>query len=325
MKSILLLPLLLFGFLLQDYAILQEPVELPACQDIEGEDVDWGGFGKRAVVLYFHNPELQYSREGLAEVIDRLSVDGAARREAALVIVGMGGGSLEEAANAHEASKLRGAIVQDPERALFQAFGVKAFPTVHVLNPELERVFIAKGFGPHLAFRVQAGVRFAAGKIDREKFDAILKGGAPDKVDPEVAELHRRANLARKLALKGKDELALKDLLEAMADKEIEPVSTELAIRLQLRLGQVESATERLMAFAAAFPDLDSVDLLRCRAALAQGDLATAEAALKGKRARLLPEVNLLKGRILAAQGRWQEAAELLVEDLENRALEGAL
>ena len=173
-------------------------------------------------------------------------------------------------------------------------------------------------------FRVHLAARYCAGQIDQQQYEKLLAGGTENRLDPELVKLHRKAGLARKLALGGKPDQGLALLEQALADApDVAPDAMvfELAIRLNLLNAQQARASELLAAFKVHFPDSPALPFMECRTALGAGDLERASAAIKGKRARLEPEAVLLRGLILEAQERCQEAADLYREELEKQAL----
>ena len=242
----------------------------------------------------------------------------------AIVVIGFEDSDMAEASKAFKKSGLPGAVVLDVDRSAFGSFQVKAYPTAHVYDRTHQEIAVSRGYGPHFVFRVHLAARYGAGQIDQQQYEKLLAGGTENRLDPELVKLHRKAGLARKLALGGKPDQGLALLEQALADApDVAPDAMvfELAIRLNLLNAQQARASELLAAFKVHFPDSPALPFMECRTALGAGDLERASAAIKGKRARLEPEAVLLRGLILEAQERCQEAADLYREELEKQAL----
>jgi len=325
MKSLLLLPFLLVGLLAHERQSPQDPKELPACKDIAGAPVVWSEFDQHGLILFFHKPGLKYSTQGLDQLIAEFQATEAPKFQAALVIVGFEESDMTAAATKLEDSGLKGVVILDSDRNLFGNYRVRAYPTAHVLDLNRKEVNISRGFGPHFSYRVFLAARFASGQINEEQYQKLLAGGSEAESSKALIQLHRKAGLARALALGGKPEQGLRSLEKAVAESEAvaDDLVLELLIRLNLLTDNLERATELLAEFESGYPENQTLPFLQARQALAVGDLEQAELYLKGKRARLEPEAVLLRGLILEAQDKCEQAAELYREELEKQALSG--
>ena len=326
MKSLLLLPFLFVGLFAHEPQSPQDPKELPACKDVAGTEVVWSDFEKHAIVLFFHKPGLEYSTRGLEQLIAEFHAKDAPKFKAALVIVGFEDSDMTAAAAKLKDSGLTGAVILDSDRSLFGSYHVKAYPTAHVFDRARKEVGLSRGYGPHFSYRVFLAARFGAGQIDQQQYEQILAGGSETEPDKNLVKLHRKVGLARKLALGGKPGQGLNLLEKAMTNAAAVPPDAmvlELAVRLNLLMGETARATELLAVFQEHFADHPAISFLACRLALAAGDIEGASMAIKGKRARLEPEAVLLRGLILEAQDQCVKAAELYRQELEKQALSG--
>ncbi len=317
---------------------------LPECVQFDGSAMDWQAAAGRSLLIYFHRSGMDYSERGLREVIDLLAAAPKLAASTALVIVSFQEEGLAKARKEADVPGLVTRVIFDEGRSAFAAYRVVAFPTAFVLDPERREIHHSRGYGPQLDFRLRTALLRSSGAIDEAEFRLRMAGKTEQELSPEEQRLVRVCGLARAMARKGQAPAGLTMLEEALAavgagdtaevadatggtggnEAAQYPAAWELAVRLNLRVGNSEAASKWLLKLEAAAPKSKVLPLLRCRMKLQAEDADGAEAELKGLRPRLQPEVYLLRGRILELRGDFEKAAQLYREQLEQLALEAS-
>lgn len=304
----------------------QQIRSLPECVRLDGEAMDWEDAAGRSLLIYFHRGGMDYSTRGVHEVVALLAADPKLAKATALVIVSFQKEGLEEARKEADVPGLVTRVIFDDGHHAFSGYRVVAFPTAYVLDPERREIHHARGFGPHFDFRLRTALLRASGAIDEAEFRARMEGKSERELTNEEQRLMRVCGLARAMAVKGETATGLAMLEEALAaadatDAAEFPAALELAVRLSLWADDSVRAAGWLRRLEKAEPKSKALPLLRCRMKLHAGDADGAEAELKGLRARLQPEIYLLRGRVLELRGEFEEAALLYREQLEQLAL----
>ena len=177
-----------------------------------------------------------------------------------------------------------GRIVLDPDYAASGQLGIHAWPTTVVVRSTGEQVAHLPGLSKSYALELDAYLSFAAGKIDK------------------VA-------LQQKLA----DHNLVTDSPEQMAARHL-----QVAQRL-LEKDQVDQARAELGEGLKLQPHSAPLQLALGRVLLIQGQPAEAMKIAEQLDQTAVPawQINLLRGRVLIAQGKWDQAKSILLESLK--------
>jgi len=307
----------------------QQIVDLPVIQDTSGQAVDWTSYEKDSLILYFHKVGLKYSETGLTKLLAQLKKDDQARRHSMLMVVVFAQSGLSAVVDLVTEARVSAKVLLDQDHQAFRELKVIAFPTAYVTDLERHVVWTSKGYGPQAAVQIAVAARFGAGLLSAEQFAVLEEGKLLHEMGSGEKRMRRHVHLARRLAATGELQQALTDLQAALQTVRQEAPTLaldvdalELQTRLLLRLGQPQAASDALQDLIGVAPESRALPFLRCRLSLVQGDLEAAAAAIAGVRARRFPEVLLLRGRLLEAQGQFEQAAALYRDRLESGLFE---
>lgn len=171
-------------------------------------------------------------------------------------------------------------IVLDAGHALSGKLAVYAWPTTVIFSGQGEQVAHVAGQPKSYAYKVGAYLEFAAGRLDRPGLDRRL---ANPEAAPETPERHVQA--ASRLLEKGLVEQSRAELARAVALRPVDVgVQTELA-ELLLQAGDASAA-------AGVLERMDAKGLATAR-------------------------VKVLRGKLLIAAGKWDEARALLTSAVQ--------
>ena len=287
------------------------------CPDWQGAPLSWSSFPGQPVLVFFHAPRLAYSNRAFSELLSLLADEPDLRKRVSVLLVLDGPDGAPELASRLADGDLLWRIAVDPDRIAFADYHVIAFPTAFCVTPERKVAAVVKGFGPLTAHRMVLGSRLAAGLLDRPTYER-LQGGEPTAKAAETDQLRvRYMNLARKLLISGRVDSALAALLQAEATNPEDPDVIAVTARALLHAGRDDEAETRIEHLAEIQPDDRDVHLLRARLAIGNGALDAAREELSHVGARL-PEARLLRGLLLEAEGRFEEAAEYHRDTVER-------
>jgi tetratricopeptide (TPR) repeat protein len=177
-------------------------------------------------------------------------------------------------------------IVLDADHTLSGNLGVHAWPTTVIVSPAGARVGHVAGQPKTYARKVEAYVDLAAGRIDRAALERRLASHDAVLDSPEqMAERH--VQVASRLLQKGLVEQSRAELARAVALRPKDPaIQAELA-DLLLSAGDAASAAAVL------------------------DQIAPSAAAATGTRTKVL------RGKLLIASGKWDEAKALLMSAVQ--------
>ncbi len=303
--------LLLAGAVAQDQSLqVGAPAPDLHCKDAASHDVTWDTFAGRAVLLFFFNQDMAFSRQGLEAVANILATAEDLKPATALLIVSNGPRDLGWLQEQLDHSKLPGAITLDPERVAFRDYHVVAFPTVICVSKDHRVAQMAKGYGPLLPSKVLAGARLAAGLLDEQGFQqAINRSEIPADSD-EMLKVMRAVRMAQQLFAASMLEEARNTLEKVVRPDSRNTEAIALLARVQLAQGRRDDAKVQLDRLAALVPDQQELKELRAELALLAGDAEAALQQLDGLNEKEL-RVAMVKGRALEHLQRFREAAEV--------------
>jgi peroxiredoxin/TolA-binding protein len=134
-------------------------------------------------------------------------------------------------------------ILRDPDRRVFGQYRVAVLPSVVVIDKEGRVVHAAAGHTARLADVVLDSLLFASGKLSAEQLDKALN---PEPTTAATSDFRaeRTLQLARQLARRGMDELAMEKHLEALQlDPKLMAAHLDLGMLLlkQRRLADAEA------------------------------------------------------------------------------------
>jgi tetratricopeptide (TPR) repeat protein len=212
-------------------------------------------------------------------VLEQLTQVLRAAENVQVVVVVSGEKAPEGAARIKSEESCAWPIVLDRDYALSGQLGAHAWPTTVLVSGGGDVLAHLAGLPKHYAKNMETHLAFASGKIDRAEFERRI--GAPELIVDDPKQMaSRHLQVAQRLLDKGL----------------IEPARVELEKSLRLN------------------PDSPALQLAMTRALLMLGDVDRAARLLDGIDTTCVSplEVNLLRGRVLAGQGKDAEAIVVL-------------
>ncbi|MFO8015058.1 MAG: tetratricopeptide repeat protein [Phycisphaerae bacterium] len=229
--------------------------------------------GHKPAVLLFFMPGQDQSRKALQQMQSVLEGKSAFQR-----VVIVSGEDVAQPARtlAEEAS---GSVVVDPDYGLSDTMSVMAWPTTQVLSPDGRKVGHLAGLPKSYAKDLASYLRYAAGDIDRQALqDRLSRSQAV--TDSPTRMAHRHLEVANRQLAKGLIPEAAQEVERGL---KLAPADAELRLA-KARLLLLQGKPEQALAM------LGSID-----------------------RASVPPwQIDSLRGRILVALGRWEDAGKVL-------------
>jgi len=230
----------------------------------------------------------------------------------AQVVVVFSGPQAEEHANAFAGTKaVSWPILADPEYVLSKPLGVAVWPAMLVVQDDGVLVTHVGGAPLSLTVELKAYLDLATGKIDRETLNRRL--AQRDLVgDGPVERATWHLQMGRILLAEGKTEEARAILADGLR---FQPASVELRVELIRTLADLKQAEQGMSLLeqlpAGAMPTWER-DLLRGRmlAALGQWDEARRLAVAVLKEKPDLGEAHYLMGMVYEHDRNWEKAAQ---------------
>lgn len=284
-------------------------IALPTLAGQPAAPVDWKG---RSTVLIFGELYHSKTRE-VCQQIEEVVKDGrlTGQNITPILIVTQGPSSTQPAA---DAKGLPALVLLDSERAAFGAYRVAVLPSVVVVDGEGKVVHALAGLMPQTADLVKDSLLLAAGKLSAERFaEALHPVGATAHLSDEQVKSQRSVQLARQLARRGLDEMAVEKYTEAIKlDKE--NVSARLGLGMMLldhrRLPEAEAQFRAALALRPEMLE-GELGLAFVQTLRGGGELEQAEKSVR----RLLvrnpnqPRVHYLLGVIQQQHSQFEDAA----------------
>lgn len=241
----------------------------------DGTDIVIPAESKRPTVVLFLMP----AQPRTHDVIEQLTPVVRAVTNVNVVVVVSGEKAPDGAARIKSEEACNWPIMLDRDYALSGLLNVHAWPTTVLIGGGGDVLAHLPGLPKHYAKNVDTHLAFASGKIDRAEFERRIN-------EPEL----------------------IVDDPKSMASRHL-----QVAMRL-LDKGLVEQARVELEKSLRLSPESPALQLAMVRALLRLGDVNRAASVLEGIDATSLPplEVNLLRGRVLAGQGKDAEAIVVL-------------
>lgn len=284
--------------------------------DTSGKVVNWQRLAGRAILMLFHSEEKPFSRRGIEDLVKELAYTADWKGAIALLLVAGGGDEGKSLAESLTKAGWETLVVVDPDRQGFRDYRAIAFPTAYCIDRDRRIVHVARGHGPTFAVRVAAGMRLAAGLIDKAQFEEAIAGGAP-KRDAAAEARGRRLAMARRLLGSGMLEQADDTVKQVLDASPTDPDALTLKAWIRVQQRRTDEAAECVRQLAEQSPRARELLLLQAEIALQRGQPQEAEKALQGLPG-LTVDIALLRGRILEAKGDLAGAARLYREALER-------
>jgi tetratricopeptide (TPR) repeat protein len=241
-----------------------------------------------------------------------------ARAPGARVVAVVGGAETADQVRRLEAEKLEWPIVADAEHALSGKLSVHAWPTTVIVSAQGARMGHVPGLPKAYASNVEAYLDFAAGAVDRAGLERRLAShdGVADGPEQMAA---RHVRVARRLQQNELFEQSKGELARALALKPTDPAVQAELVELLLAAGDAGGAAgvlERMDGGAAS----RRVQVLRGRLLIATGKWDEARATLT-KAVELNPdpaEALYQLGLVYQHDGDWPRAAEAFRKAFEH-------
>ena len=281
---------------------------------IDGEALMWSQFGGRTVAVYFHAARTLNAAKALEQFAKTLRGAKDIKDRCTILLVTDDAESGTAARDVLSPSGFEVVIGLSPERELFTAFEVVAFPTAFVVDGEARLVDSVRGYGTFFSFHVVAACRHALGLTDRSAYENLIHGQSEAKDNGQL-RLSRQYRMACKMIAAGNSKAALVTLEGLAAKGEPEPDLMALIVHLDLIYGDGAKAQSWLDKLSEQEPDSSRVRLLKARILLAAGDVAGA-GALAQRIEESTPATDYVQGLILEAEGEYERAAALYREAL---------
>lgn len=246
-------------------------------RDTRGEEVRVPSANKCVCVLLFAMADQPRSQDAAHQLAEALKGTDVHP------VVVVSGENASAAAHQFETTE-KWPLVADPTFAACGTFGVHVWPTTVIVAADGTIDGHLAGLPSSYLVDVEAFLAFAGGKIDRAQLQQKLAGQNVISDDPEqMAARHLR--VADRLLDKG---------LKQEAEKEL-----NAAIALRPQIADSRVAIARLLLTAA-----------RTAEAIAVIDAIPPDTISPA-------QLNLLRGKALALQGKWEKAADTLVEAIK--------
>jgi len=227
-------------------------------------------------VLLFAMADQTRSRDAAKQLTDALKVGGAT-----VIVVVSGEGAAE---GAHRFAAVDGAtwpIVADPDYSASGAFNVHVWPTTVIVSPEGAIVGHVAGLPKSYLADVEAHVALASGRINQTELEHRLSGQSVVGDDPEQMAA-RHVTVAERLLDKDLKQEAGRELDAAIKLNPSSPQTKFAVARLSLAVGRTDAAATVLESIPANTVSPS--------------------------------QMNLLRGKVLCAQGKWDPAIALLTD-----------
>jgi Tfp pilus assembly protein PilF len=289
-----------------------ETFHLGPVEDVRGRTVEVPA-GKKPAVLLFLMPGQDQSRKALVQV--RAALEG--KSDAQLVAVVSGEGTAEAAGTL--ADEVPGPVVVDPDYRLADQMSVMAWPTTQVLTPDGRKVGHLPGLPKSFSKDLASYLQYAAGAIDRRALQQRLSVSQAVTDDP-VQMAHRHLEVANRQLAKG---LIPEAALEIERGLKLAPADAELRLakaRVLLMDGKPEQALAMLDSIDRTSVPPWQIDSLRGRILVALGKWEEADKVLR-RAVGLNPEpaeAFYALGLLHAHRGDWKDAAEAFRSAVEN-------
>ena len=248
-----------------------------SARDTRGEEVRVPSANKCVCVLLFAMADQSRSQEAVRELAQALKGTNVQP------VVVVSGENASAAARQFETTE-KWPLVADPTFAACGTFGVHVWPTTVIVSPDGVISNHLAGLPSNYLVDVEAFLAFAAGKIDRAELEHKLSGQNVISDDPEqMAARHLR-------------------VAERLLDKDLKPeAEKELNAAIALKPQVVESkvAIARLL-----------LGFARTAEAIAVIDTIPADSISPS-------QLNFLRGKALVLQGKYEKAADALVEAIK--------
>jgi tetratricopeptide (TPR) repeat protein len=229
----------------------------------------------------------------------------------------------------YAASKLPTIILHDPERAVFGAYEVAVMPSAVVIDAEGRVVHAVAGLSSRFEDTLLDSLLLAAGKLSVEKFDQAMAGQTAAGPSEQAIRAERIAQLAKQLASRGLDDMAMEKYAEAL---KLDPARIQARQELGMlllrkkRLAEAEKEFRTVLAADGksmqATLGLAYVQTLRGGAELAEAERTVRDALAKNpaqaKAHFLLGLILEQKNKPEDAAASFKKAAQLLLERSEQ-------
>jgi len=247
-------------------------------QSDQGKEISNTIFSDRTTVFIYVIAKQQGSERAIADASK--VINDMKGQPVNLVIVSGNPDHSEYFQEFWEEKKIQATLAVDPERALYGALGLIAFPTTLVVNTDGKLVHALSTHSSNYPYVLEGYIQHAVGQLDDSALQEHLKARSlPTSSPKSVASRHRA--VARLMQGKGLYETAEKELIVALEyDEENHDTRLDLA-DLYLHLGRVSEAASYIGQVLSADPEHRRAMLLQGIMLFRQGNYPESRATLQ--------------------------------------------